>query len=130
MVETSLENTLSLLTPLLPASPSLISLLKSSKPFANPSQLPSGQLLKFLAKLNSAVLSREVGVQAWTDKAGAWAVATEVVDQDQEGHVLGAYGKQWVSTLVPLVSVSDAGHSNTLLISRSPISRRLILHLF
>lgn len=107
MADTTLETMLSLLTPLLPASPSLISLLKSNKPFTNPSVLPSGQLQKFLGKLNSAVLSREVGVQAWTDKAGAWAVATEIIDQDQEGHVLGAYGKQWVQTLVPLVSVSS-----------------------
>jgi hypothetical protein len=96
---------LAALTTLIPSSSSLLPLLTSQRPLTRPSTLSPNEVHRFLSKLNGHVMSRESTVKALNGRKDSWRIAKEILDMDEEGFVVGAYGKAWVTGLMPLVNV-------------------------
>ena len=101
------EPSSSTILPLLAALPlstaSLKDLLEAHKPFVRPSLLPGSAGPKFVARLNSTILSRDA---ALNEKHACLHIAKELVEQDQEGWVLATWGKGWVGAVLGTLSVS------------------------
>lgn len=101
------------LTALLPAHPSLATLLHTNRPLAAPSTLPHADLVKFLNKLSAHVLSKDTSLDGLKHRRSAWRIAADVVAQDKEGWVLtNGWGKTWVHALMALVSASPVVSSS------------------
>ena len=97
---------LATLTTLIPSSSSLLPLLVSQRPLTRPSTLNPNEVHRFLSKLNGHVMSRESTVKALHARKESWRAAKEILEMDEEGFIVGAYGKAWVTGLMPLVNVS------------------------
>ncbi|RSH83829.1 hypothetical protein EHS25_005444 [Saitozyma podzolica] len=96
---TSPASLLSLLLSLPLTHPSVLPLL-ALQPLSQPSHLLASQLNKYLARINTAVLSRNEA-----ERRTGCGVARELVMQDGEGWVLGGWGRAWAgSSLGVLVS--------------------------
>lgn len=114
---------LPVMTTLINSGPAYIpSLLTSHAPFRRPSSLPSSELNKFLARLSSKIVS---GGAFSTERALMQSIATEIVKMDEEGVVIGMYGRVWVQHLFAGLSVSRTclsvnGSSLIALYSRPP----------
>ncbi|KAJ9117158.1 hypothetical protein QFC20_000301 [Naganishia adeliensis] len=95
------------LTALLPSHPHLLTILQTNRPLATPSSIPHSDLVKFLNKLSSHVLSKDTSVDGLKHRRAAWRIARQVVEQDREGWVLtNGWGKTWVHAMMALVSPS------------------------
>lgn len=90
---------MTLLTSLPVPCPAADELVVLHAPFVHPSNLPQGQLSKWLTRLNSAVTSRE---------PAAAQIAAAVVDQDTEGYSAAQYGKPWMGACLGVLAVSPS----------------------
>lgn len=99
----SASTLLPILTSLLSSSPSLIiPLLNTHAPLTHPSVLPPNDINKFLSRLNVRVTA---GAGSG-EKEIIYEVARKVVEMDEEGWVVGMYGKIWVQHLYSGLNVS------------------------
>ena len=73
------------------AHPSVLSLVRSQKPFAE-STIPHTQLAKFSKNVNSAISSRDE-----EERKLGFELGREIVNQDGEGWVFEDWGKGWVA---------------------------------
>lgn len=89
-----------LLLPLPLSHPSITNLL-SLQPLAHPSSLSHSVIVKFLNRVNAAVLGREGEREA----KNASLIALKLVEDDQEGWVLSEYGKGWTNVCLTELAV-------------------------
>jgi hypothetical protein len=89
-----------LLLPLPLSHPSITNLL-SLQPLAHPSSVSHSVIIKFLNRVNAAVLGRDGEREA---KNGS-LIALKLVEDDQEGWVLSEYGKGWVNVCLTELAV-------------------------
>jgi hypothetical protein len=89
-----------LLLPLPLSHPSITNLL-SLQPLAHPSSLSHSVIVKFLNRVNAAVLVKDGEREA---KNGS-SIALKLVEDDQEGWVLSEYGKGWVNVCLTELAV-------------------------
>jgi len=89
-----------LLLPLPLSHPSITNLL-SLQPLAHPSSVSHSVIVKFLNRVNAAVLGKEGEREA---KNGS-LIALKLVEDDQEGWVLSEYGKGWVNVCLTELAV-------------------------
>jgi hypothetical protein len=102
------------LTALLPSHPHLLAILHTNRPLATPSTIPHSDLVKFLNKLSSHVLSKDTSLDGLGHRRAAWRIARQVVEQDREGWVLtNGWGKTWVHAMMALVSVRSPSHMSS-----------------
>ena len=89
-----------ILMPLPLSHPSITNLL-SLQPLAHPSSLSHSVIVKFLNRVNSAVLGRD----GEREEKNASLIALKLVEDDQEGWVLSEYGKGWVNVCLTELAV-------------------------
>jgi len=89
-----------LLLPLPLSHPSIMNLL-SLQPLAHPSSVSHSVIVKFLNRVNAAVLGKEGEREA---KNGS-LIALKLVEDDQEGWVLSEYGKGWTNVCLTELAV-------------------------
>jgi hypothetical protein len=90
----------------LPLSHPSISNLLSLQPLAHPSSLSHSIIVKFLNRVNAAVLGREGEREA----KNASNIAGRLVEDDQEGWVLSEYGKGWTNVCLTELAVCPCLH--------------------
>jgi len=89
-----------LLLPLPLSHPSVTNLL-SLQPLAHPSSVSHSLIVKFLNRVNAAVLGKDGEREA---KNGS-LIALKLVEDDQEGWVLSEYGKGWTNVCLTELTV-------------------------
>jgi hypothetical protein len=89
-----------LLSPLPLSHPSISNLL-SLQPLSHPSAISHSTLVKFLNRVNTAVLGRDGEREA----KNASAIAESLVNDDKEGWVLSEYGKGWTNVCLTELAV-------------------------
>jgi hypothetical protein len=85
----------------LPLSHPSISNLLALQPLAHPSSISHSVIVKFLNRVNTAVLGREGEREA----KNASMIALKLVEDDQEGWVLSEYGKGWTNVCLTELAV-------------------------
>jgi hypothetical protein len=105
---TSVE-VLNLLLPL-PISHPSVSPLLAHRPLAYASVLPTQVVSIFLNRINGAVLGKE----GLGERRAGYEAVVEIVRMDQEGWVLGEYGKGWIGAALASIVVSRSVHSISL----------------
>lgn len=101
---------LAVMTTLINTGPTLIpALLASHAPFRRPSSLPSSEMNKFLNRLSGKIVQQASGGSTSSPQRSLMqSIAKEVIKMDEEGVVIGMYGRVWVQHLFAGLAVSLA----------------------